>query len=100
MTTGYHTSNLFRYLDTSPRPDGVPVWPEVFPEPSLGMVEAGVKAGMLAIGDPEECAKTVETYAATGADQLVFGMLSSTMPGEIAVEAVETFGKHVLPQYD
>ena len=57
-------------------------------------------AGMLAIGDPEEFAKTVQTYADTGADQLVFGMLSSTMPIEIACEAVETFGRHVLPQFD
>ncbi len=29
---------------------------------------------------------------ATGADQLTFGMLSTTMPVEIAIEAVETFG--------
>jgi hypothetical protein len=27
-------------------------------------------------------------------------MLSTTMPIEIAVEAVETFGKHVIPQFD
>jgi alkanesulfonate monooxygenase SsuD/methylene tetrahydromethanopterin reductase-like flavin-dependent oxidoreductase (luciferase family) len=100
MTTGYHTSNLFRYLDTFPRPDGIPEWPALIPEPTLPMIEAGVAAGTLAIGDPEECARTVERYAATGADQLAFGMLSSTMPGEIACEAVETFGAHVLPTFD
>jgi hypothetical protein len=30
----------------------------------------------------------------------VFGMLSTTMPIDVAVEAVETFGKHVLPEFD
>ena len=100
MTTGYHYSNLFRYLDTFPRPDGIPDWPALIPEPTLEAVEAGTAAGVTAIGDPEECAKTVANFAETGADQLVFGMLSSTMPIEVACEAVETFGRHVLPEFD
>ena len=37
-------------------------------------------------------------YEATGADQLVFGMLSTTMPIDIAVEAVETFGRAPDPR--
>ena len=28
MGSGYHTSLVFRYLDTFPRPAGVPVWPD------------------------------------------------------------------------
>jgi hypothetical protein len=35
-----------------------------------------------------------------GTDQLAFGMLSETMPEEVAIEAVETFGRHVLPTFD
>ena len=27
-------------------------------------------------------------------------MLSTTMPVEVAVEAVETFGRHLIPAYD
>jgi hypothetical protein len=27
-------------------------------------------------------------------------MLSTTMPIEVALEAVETFGKHVIPEFD
>ena len=27
-------------------------------------------------------------------------MLSSTMPIELAVETIETFGRHVLPEFD
>jgi hypothetical protein len=44
--------------------------------------------------------KSVQGYVDAGADQLVFGMLSTTMPIDIAVEAVETFGAQVLPNYD
>ena len=52
------------------------------------------------MGTPDEVAKTIENFAATGADQLSFGMLSTSMPIEACQEAVETFGNHVLPQFD
>ncbi len=45
-------------------------------------------------------ARSIQRFADTGADQLSFGMLSSSMPIELCEEAVDTFGKHVLPQFD
>ena len=100
INMGYQNSLVFRYLDTFPRPPGFPVWPELLPEPTLERLEAGVAAGLIAIGDPDECVNTCRTYEAIGADQLTFGMLSTTMPVEIAIEAVETFGRHVIPEFD
>jgi len=100
ITMGYQNSLVFRYLDTFPKPPGFPVWPELLPEPTVEGLEMGVAKGLVAIGDPEECRKTIETYVGIGADQLTFGMLSTTMPIDIAVEAVETFGAHVLPEFD
>ena len=100
MTTGYHTSNLFRYLDTFPRPEGIPEWPNLIPEPTLEQIAQSVERGLMAIGTPEEVERCVAKYEATGADQLVFGMLSTTMPVEVAIEAVETFGRHLIPTFD
>jgi alkanesulfonate monooxygenase SsuD/methylene tetrahydromethanopterin reductase-like flavin-dependent oxidoreductase (luciferase family) len=100
MTSGYQNSLVFHYLDTFPKPDYVPDWPEVLPEPTMEQLDQAIASGQVCIGDPDEVAKAVQTYVDTGADQLTFGMLSTTMPVEIAIEAVETFGKHVLPQYD
>ncbi|MET1040990.1 MAG: LLM class flavin-dependent oxidoreductase, partial [Acidimicrobiales bacterium] len=100
MTTGYHTSSLFRYLDTFPKPEGIPTWPELIPEPTLDQIEQSVQRGLMAIGSPDEVEACVAKYEATGADQLVFGMLSTTMPIDIAVEAVETFGRHLIPAFD
>jgi alkanesulfonate monooxygenase SsuD/methylene tetrahydromethanopterin reductase-like flavin-dependent oxidoreductase (luciferase family) len=100
MTSGYHTSQLFRYLDTFPRPPAIPAWPTVIPEPTLDEIDHRIEMGLSAIGTPDECEKTVQNFADTGADQLVFGMLSTTMPVEIAIEAVETFGKHLIPAFD
>ncbi len=96
----YHLSLVFRYLDTFPRPAGIPQWPETVPPLTAEDLDAAIAAGAFAVGTPDEVVKTVEHFAATGADQLAFGMLSSSMPIEACQEAVETFGKHVLPQFD
>ncbi len=100
MTSGYQNSLVFRYLDTFPKPEGAPVWPDLIPEPTPAEMEARIAAGHVIVGTPEECDKATQGYADAGADQLVFGMLSTTMPVEIAIEAVETYGKHVIPKYD
>ncbi|MBA3303743.1 MAG: LLM class flavin-dependent oxidoreductase [Acidimicrobiia bacterium] len=100
MTMGYQNTLVFRYLDTFPKPPGIPEWPDLLPEPTQESLDLGIAKGVLTIGTPEECANTVRRYAGIGADQLAFGMLSTTMPIEIAQEAVETFGRHVLPEFD
>lgn len=98
--SSYHVSLVFRYLDTFPRPQGIPVWPNLIPPLPAEAVDDSIAKSLIAVGDPDEVAKTVERFAATGADQLSFGMLSSSMPIETCQEAVDTFGRHVVPQFD
>lgn len=98
--SNYHLSLVFRYLDTFPKPKGIPDWPEIIPAAGPEQVELMIESGAVAIGDPDEVARSVQVFADTGADQLAFGMLSSSMERETCLEAVETFGKHVLPQFD
>jgi alkanesulfonate monooxygenase SsuD/methylene tetrahydromethanopterin reductase-like flavin-dependent oxidoreductase (luciferase family) len=100
MDTGYHLSLVFRYLDTFPRPAGIPEWPELIPDTTPEQMEKNIANGTVAVGDPEEVVRAVQRFADTGADQLSFGMLSSSMPIEVCEEAVATFGKHVLPLFD
>ena len=100
MTSGYQNSLVFHYLDTFPKPAGIPVWPDLIPEPTPEGLERQIAAGTVTIGTPEECERAVKAYASVGADQLVFGMLSTTMPIEVAIEAVETFGRHLIPRFD
>jgi alkanesulfonate monooxygenase SsuD/methylene tetrahydromethanopterin reductase-like flavin-dependent oxidoreductase (luciferase family) len=100
MTSGYQNSLVFRYLDTFPKPPGLPVWPDLIPEPTPADLEARIEAGLTVIGTPEECERATRAYADAGADQLVFGMLSTTMPLEVAIEATETFGREIIPLFD
>jgi alkanesulfonate monooxygenase SsuD/methylene tetrahydromethanopterin reductase-like flavin-dependent oxidoreductase (luciferase family) len=98
--SNYHLSLVFRYLDTFPKPPGLPVWPDLMPAMDPATLEVAISTGNIAIGTPDEVAKAVENYAKTGADQLAFGMLSTSISRETCEEAVETFGRHVLGNFD
>jgi len=100
ITAGYHDSLVFHYLDTFPKPAWVPEWPALIPEPTMETISGAIDRGMTCVGTPEEVAKNVERYRSIGADQLTFGMLSTTMALDVAIESVELFGKEVLPQFD
>jgi alkanesulfonate monooxygenase SsuD/methylene tetrahydromethanopterin reductase-like flavin-dependent oxidoreductase (luciferase family) len=100
MGSSYHTSLVFRYLDTFPRPAGVPQWPQLIPEPTPEQLEERIASGNRIVGDPDECAAGVQKYADIGCDQLIFGILASTQPQEVAIESAETFGRLVIPRFD
>ena len=100
MTSGYQNSLVFHYLDTFPKPPGLPEWPSVLPEPTPEQLDQQIEARPRVHRHARRVRQAVQGYADTGADQLTFGMLSTTMPVEVAIEAVETFGEHVLPQFD
>jgi alkanesulfonate monooxygenase SsuD/methylene tetrahydromethanopterin reductase-like flavin-dependent oxidoreductase (luciferase family) len=100
MTSGYQNSLVFHYLDTFPKPPGIPEWPELIPEPTVSDIDERIAAHVAMYGTPDEVAVTAAAYEAAGADQVVFGLLSSTIERDLAIETVETFGKHVLPGFD
>jgi len=100
MGSGYHTSLVFRYLDTFPRPAGVPQWPQLIPDPTPEQLEERIASGQRIVGDPDECAKAVQQYADVGCDQIIFGVLASTQPQELALRSVELFGTEVVPRFD
>ena len=100
MNSSYQTSRVFHYLDTFPKPPGIPEWPDLIPEPTPEGLDRQIERGLVCVGTPEEVTRSVKGYADIGADQLVFGMLSTTMPIEVCTEALETFGRHVIPEYD
>ena len=45
LSMGYQNSLVFRYLDTFPRPAGIPEWPELIPEPTLDDFDWRIDAG-------------------------------------------------------
>jgi len=96
----YHNGLLFRYLDTFPRPTGIPPWPEVLPPLTRAQVDYIVEHNGSIVGNPEQCAAALERFTAIGCDQLLMGPSSTTWPHDLMVEAIELFGKEVIPQFD
>jgi alkanesulfonate monooxygenase SsuD/methylene tetrahydromethanopterin reductase-like flavin-dependent oxidoreductase (luciferase family) len=97
---GRQQSLVFKYLDTFPKPPGIPEWPEEIPDPTIEQLRAGSEKGTSIVGTPEECAETLEKWAAIGVDQLIMGPTGSTYPPDLVEETVELFGNKVIPEFD
>jgi alkanesulfonate monooxygenase SsuD/methylene tetrahydromethanopterin reductase-like flavin-dependent oxidoreductase (luciferase family) len=54
-------------------------------------------AGLNVIGDPVHCRETISRYSAAGVDELILVMQLGTVPHELVMESIKTFGEKVLP---
>lgn len=97
---GYLTSQVFRYLDTFPRPPGLPVWPELFPEPNPGEGELWIKGTTSCVGTPEECLEAAAGFEEIGADVVLMGPSTTMWPHEVVRDAITLFGEEVIPKLD
>jgi len=97
---GRQQSLVFKYLDTFPKPPGVPDWPTEIPDPTLEQLEVGFQKGTSIVGNPDDCAEALEKWRAIGVDQLIMGPTGSAWPYELVEESVELLGTKVIPQFD
>ena len=96
----YHSALLFRYLDSFPIATGQPKWPEIPAPPTAERLDDAIRRGIVAVGTPDEAIASLRRYEAIGADQIAFGTFATDVSLADATEAYETFGKHVLPEFD
>ena len=101
MVTGrptYLRSNVYRYHDTFPRPEGVPAWPALIPDVTADEVRAAIGSSGMVVGNPDDALKACREWEAAGADQLVFGQGVTSL--EEALETVRLMGEYVIPKID
>jgi alkanesulfonate monooxygenase SsuD/methylene tetrahydromethanopterin reductase-like flavin-dependent oxidoreductase (luciferase family) len=95
------TEFFFYWLDSIPRPEGMPkTGPVKLPPTNVADLKAGLKVGGRQVGAPEEILEVVKMYEAIGADQLIYAPLTLTLDQKHVLRSIETFGKHVLPHFD
>jgi hypothetical protein len=75
----------------------VPAWPEVIPAPNRAALELSAAAGLV-LGTPDDALETCRRWEAAGADQLVFGVGTTTQ--EEMLETIRLMGEHVIPRVD
>ena len=57
-----------------------PVWPDRIPEPTVEQLKKRPRSAMVAVGDPDDCAKAVQRWVDIGADQLCFSPTTNNLP--------------------
>jgi len=97
---GRQQSLVFKYLDTFPKPAGVPEWPEEIPDPTLDQIEKGFQSGASIVGTPDDCAEALQKWEDVGVDQLIMGPSGSVFPHELLARTVKLFGDEVIPRFD
>jgi alkanesulfonate monooxygenase SsuD/methylene tetrahydromethanopterin reductase-like flavin-dependent oxidoreductase (luciferase family) len=97
---GRQQSLVFKYLDTFPKPPGIPEWPNEIPDPTLEQLAIGREKGSAIVGTPDDCAEVLAKWEAIGVDQLIMGPTGSAWPYELVEESVELLGNKVIPQFD
>jgi alkanesulfonate monooxygenase SsuD/methylene tetrahydromethanopterin reductase-like flavin-dependent oxidoreductase (luciferase family) len=96
----YYSSLMMHWLDNIPKPDGMPQWPELIPEPTVDQLKKAVEAGTAVVGDPDDCAKAIQKWEDIGVDQLTFSPTTNNLTSEQVISSMELFGKEVIPQFD
>jgi alkanesulfonate monooxygenase SsuD/methylene tetrahydromethanopterin reductase-like flavin-dependent oxidoreductase (luciferase family) len=94
----YQMSQVFRYHDTFPRPEGFPEWPAVMPELTEEMLDGFLGLGAAIVGDPDDIVTQIGRWEATGADQ--FLMLRGVKTKEETLRMIKLMGEHVIPKFD
>lgn len=54
---------------------------------------------MNVIGDPAHCRDIVSRFEAAGVDELILVMQAGTVPHELVMESIRTFGEKVMPHF-
>ncbi|MBM3659837.1 MAG: LLM class flavin-dependent oxidoreductase [Actinobacteria bacterium] len=93
----YLQSNVFRYHDTFPHPEGVPYWPELIPPNTPEALQYQIDGGLI-VGDPDQAVEQCRRWESAGADQLVFGVSMATFEQDL--ETIRLMGEHVIPKID
>jgi alkanesulfonate monooxygenase SsuD/methylene tetrahydromethanopterin reductase-like flavin-dependent oxidoreductase (luciferase family) len=93
----YLQSNVFRYHDTFPHPEGVPYWPALIPDVTPESLDYAIAGGLIC-GDPDEALKQCQVWESAGADQLVFGVGMASQAEQL--ETIRLMGEYVIPKID
>jgi alkanesulfonate monooxygenase SsuD/methylene tetrahydromethanopterin reductase-like flavin-dependent oxidoreductase (luciferase family) len=96
----YYQSLVVRWLDSIPLPAEIDRSTFTVEEPTPAELVASIEEGRRSVGTPDDVARSVERWRDAGATQLIFGVLNNTLPVEVAIESVETFGREVVPAFD
>ena len=97
----FNQSLSFYYLSGKRNIGPVPINRDFLPDAKLERVMSlrGSEdaLGLPVYGDPIRCREIVSRYASAGVDEIILIMQLGTVPHELVLESIRTFGEKVLP---
>ncbi|HUO49210.1 MAG TPA: LLM class flavin-dependent oxidoreductase [Acidimicrobiales bacterium] len=97
---GYLPSLVALYHDTMPGRPGSVRWPMPPGQLREDQLDPLIDGGYLLCGSPEEICEQLQPFVEYGVDQVCFGLPGDATSYEEAIEIIETFGRHVIPEFD
>lgn len=58
-----------------------------------------INEGFVMAGNPDDCAKVLDGFKASGVDQVIIHMQMDGMPHDRIMESIELIGKELIPNY-
>ncbi len=100
----FFASSMAQYYLSGTRPTGrLPVPRDFLPEAELDLAmsqrNTPGSAVTMIVGDPACARETVERFKDIGVDELILVMQMGTVPHEIVMESLRTFGEKVMPHF-
>ncbi len=100
----FFSESLAAYYLAGRRPVGpLPVPRDFLPETELEEIRryrAEADAPLLAVvGDPSAAREAVSRYREAGVDEVILVMQMGTVPHELILESIRTFGERVMPEF-
>jgi alkanesulfonate monooxygenase SsuD/methylene tetrahydromethanopterin reductase-like flavin-dependent oxidoreductase (luciferase family) len=100
----FFASSLTEYYASMRRPVGeLPIGRDFLSDRDLddamALRGADDAPAMNIIGDPAACKEIIERYRWAGVDELILVMQTGTVPHELVMESIKTFGEKVLPHF-
>jgi alkanesulfonate monooxygenase SsuD/methylene tetrahydromethanopterin reductase-like flavin-dependent oxidoreductase (luciferase family) len=99
LIPSYMITLVTLYHDTFPRNPLAARWPNPPAAIRADGVDEMVKLGFGLVGTPEEICEQLQPYVNGGVDQVALGV-PTDIGFEDTLEMIETFGKHVIPEFD
>lgn len=100
----FFAESMARYYFSGARPLGPLDVPRDFLHPeeleeSMSFRNAEGSNLMVVVGDPAAARETVSRFQKAGVDELILVMQMGTVPHELVMESIRTFGEKVLPHF-
>ncbi|MCX2929873.1 LLM class flavin-dependent oxidoreductase [Mycobacterium sp. CVI_P3] len=103
----WYTENVFKLFSTVSGKPGYEIYAKMLPENAADIerlvekygnaIDPLIELGVISVGTPEECRKTIESFSSIDVDQIITSHAIGGISHEKVMRSIELFGNEVIP---